>query len=285
MLLLRPNVPLYSTDALPANCSAYSSNPEVLRPSPPPPQHGEPLRTCECLTQTLCCHGCGSSVGYCIVSPCQRCTSSMSASNRSTNGHRFVFHSSEISASERHYIVGEPGVVPFHPPPPPSCPARVHTVYPTPFPVSAPPVRISGANSDHYTDYLPTPPDERRFDFSRDTSSRGSSPPGSPTFARSPDTSPTMPELLSERASSSSHTHYTLPLQPPTPTLVKLKPGEILYWHHLSKHGEIPGVEEDERARGREYTQDGCKPIAAKDFEWKFEGGIKLRGMPVYCGR
>ena len=78
-----------------------------------------PARTCECLTQTLCCHGCGTAVGYMIVSPCQRCTSSITVNNRATNGHRFVFYSSEITACERHYIKGERGVSPFHPPPPP----------------------------------------------------------------------------------------------------------------------------------------------------------------------
>lgn len=30
--------------------------------------------------------------------------------NRSTNGHRFVFHTAEIEASERHYVPGEPDV-------------------------------------------------------------------------------------------------------------------------------------------------------------------------------
>jgi hypothetical protein len=65
VLLLRPHVPLYSTDALPVNCSAYSA-----RPNSPPRQTSERQpRTCECLTQTLCCHGCGSSVGYMIVVP------------------------------------------------------------------------------------------------------------------------------------------------------------------------------------------------------------------------
>jgi len=28
-----------------------------------------------------------------------------------------------------------------------------------------------------------------------------------------------------------------------------LKKGDILYWHNLQKSGEIPGVEEDQRAR------------------------------------
>ncbi|KAI0644571.1 hypothetical protein C8Q79DRAFT_781034 [Trametes meyenii] len=171
VLLLRPNVPLYSTDALPINCSAFSPPSEVASHAPslsvssssgsssaaaPSPPHSArssisgpgpapapaanpgptpsdasqppataaaataerpPSRTCECLTQTLCCHGCGNAVGYMIVAPCQRCTSSITANNRATNGHRFVFYSSEITAGERHYVPGERGVSPFHPPP------------------------------------------------------------------------------------------------------------------------------------------------------------------------
>ncbi|OJT15971.1 hypothetical protein TRAPUB_8296 [Trametes pubescens] len=140
VLLLRPNVPLYSTDALPINCSAFSAPTDPPPPDPPArpsPQHSansslsssssaeppappaeRPLsRTCECLTQTLCCHGCGNAVGYMIVAPCTRCTSSITANNRATNGHRFVFYSSEIVACKRHYVAGEPGVTPFHPPP------------------------------------------------------------------------------------------------------------------------------------------------------------------------
>jgi len=67
-LRTRPNVALFSTDALPVNCSAYSSNPDALRSPIFPPSYTIP-RTCECLTQTLCCHSCGSAVGYMIVLP------------------------------------------------------------------------------------------------------------------------------------------------------------------------------------------------------------------------
>ncbi|KAI0633706.1 hypothetical protein C8Q77DRAFT_1042139, partial [Trametes polyzona] len=152
VLLLRPNVPLYSTDALPINCSAFSpsvdpaaNQPPPARPSPPssarsslsspsdppsptPAQERPPSRTCECLTQTLCCHGCGNAVGYMIVAPCQRCTSSITANNRATNGHRFVFYSSEITACKRHYVPGEPGVSAFHPQAPAPAPATVQNV-------------------------------------------------------------------------------------------------------------------------------------------------------------
>ena len=68
VLLLRPHVPLYSTDALPVNCSAYSARPLSTDSPRPQPNEHQP-RTCECLTQTLCCHGCGTAVGYMIVIP------------------------------------------------------------------------------------------------------------------------------------------------------------------------------------------------------------------------
>ncbi|KAF8309407.1 hypothetical protein DL93DRAFT_2062943, partial [Clavulina sp. PMI_390] len=62
VLLLRPDIHLYSTDALPSGCSAP--------PASSMPKPSEPVqRTCDCLTQTLCCHGCGNQCGYAIVTP------------------------------------------------------------------------------------------------------------------------------------------------------------------------------------------------------------------------
>ncbi|TFK53995.1 hypothetical protein OE88DRAFT_1607899, partial [Heliocybe sulcata] len=65
VLLLHPSVSLYSTDALPANCSPW----EASSSKSSAPSSSNTRRTCECLTQTLCCHGCGTGVGYVIVSP------------------------------------------------------------------------------------------------------------------------------------------------------------------------------------------------------------------------
>jgi hypothetical protein len=49
----------------------YTPNPSSFRN--PSSQNAFPLqdapRTCECLTQSICCHGCGNSVGYMIVKP------------------------------------------------------------------------------------------------------------------------------------------------------------------------------------------------------------------------
>ncbi|TFK90388.1 hypothetical protein K466DRAFT_484852 [Polyporus arcularius HHB13444] len=382
VLLLRPNVPLYSTDALPINCSAFTSEAEaptqaasssvsttsstrssISGPSGELPQPAgsterSPSRTCECLTQTLCCHGCGNPVGYMIVSPCQRCTSSITVNNRATNGHRFVFYSSEITACERHYVRGERGVHPFHPPPPAppmhalqtslagltigtssssSIPSLVPASPPSPgTPASMPPLSPGPALPGRRpsVDYLPTPPPEsdspfapnsrivpatsfpasatvRRSTVSVSTSmnlstapgrlgagpiddSRQLPPPappnwhspspytGTPNLATSVSrqTSPPMPPSPSRaRAASASAAsaaanlpaptlhgyilngtpvflqrplHLIQPVQPPPPPVLApepLKAGEIVYWHHLLRSGEIPAVSEDPRAR------------------------------------
>lgn len=237
VLLLRPNVSLYSTDALPANCSAYSTNPDALR-CPPCRPLGNP-RSCECLTQTLCCHTCGTSIGYMIVVPCSRCTS-VTANNRATNGHRFVFHSSEVSATVRHHVPNEPGVIAmdYHPQPP-SSPPPLTPSYPTPF--GAPAHQRTSSPSYQPHDSGP------ETDMMRHPRSLASSP------SRSPDLSP-----LSDSGSgpfSSVSTPSSLPGTPPHPSMPaesrarKLRAGDVLYWHQLSKTGEIPGMEEDPRAR------------------------------------
>lgn len=37
----------------------------------------------------------------------------------------------------------------------------------------------------------------------------------------------------------------------PPKTVRPLKPGALLYWHHLTRAGEIPGVRDDPRARAK----------------------------------
>src|ERR1700753_3902509 len=90
----------------------------------------------------------------------------MSANNRSTNGHRFVFHSFEVTASERHYVAGEPGVIPYHPPPPPLCPAvRLMSTptHPSSISINGPPIRLSFDDEYHpgqsrqFSEHLPSP--------------------------------------------------------------------------------------------------------------------------------
>lgn len=173
VLLLRPNVSLYSSDALPVNCSALTnSNFTAAKPPCRPNPSPVPARTCGCLTQTLHCHGCGNAVGYMIVIPCSRCTSSITATNRATNGHRFVFHASEISGTERHYIPDEPGVIPFDPPliavpASPMVSTSQPLVYPTPYMTSRESYFSRHFQTAHpsgpftpsvQSDFLPTPP-------------------------------------------------------------------------------------------------------------------------------
>ncbi|KAJ7446172.1 FAM72 protein-domain-containing protein [Mycena galericulata] len=295
VLLLRPNVALYSSDALPVNCSAYTSNPNALRPAAAcPSSSAHPLRTCECLTQTLCCHGCGGNVGYMIVVPCTRCTSSISTTNRATNGHRFVFHSSEITGTERHYIPGEPGVIVTQAPPS----AGVLPAY-TASALHNGLLRNPSVYHTHHSqslaaaprpEYLPTPP------LDIEDISPASSNPTSPSFPFPQDSShlsmdsPDLPHSPYPVLHSSDHFHAHYPRSfisnqphhratsgvssessdsspPPLihpgysfglpseqlepPALPPLRAGDVLYWHHLARHGEIPGVMEDARARRR----------------------------------
>lgn len=58
--------------------------------------------------------------------------------------------------------------------------------------------------------------------------------------------------------------------------LWKLKAGDVLYWHHLQKSGEIPGVEEDVRARaGNDSSSDDGERMAGKEMG---------RGLPMIIG-
>jgi len=217
VLLLRPHVPLYSTDALPVNCSALSSRPPSTRSSRQEPSEPQP-RTCECLTQTLYCHGCGTSIGYMIVVPCARCTNSSSAMDRVTNGHRFVFHSSELIASERHYMSGERGILPVY----------------TEASASSPPIPARSPRS-----FLPPSPD-----FVDMRSSSTTSPTMTSSYS-------TMPPLVTE-SPCPAPSSVVVDLQKPSPQ--PLRAGDILYWHHLAQSGEIPAATDDPSARGVRQT-------------------------------
>ncbi|ORY88956.1 FAM72 protein-domain-containing protein [Leucosporidium creatinivorum] len=102
VLLLKPNIVLFSTDAHPCNASTLA---------PEKQQELAAERTCNCLTSSIACHGCGCTVGYHIVSPCARCTASVQKHQRSANHHRFVFHHDQVTFSERRCFEGETGVV------------------------------------------------------------------------------------------------------------------------------------------------------------------------------
>ncbi|KAF9066161.1 FAM72 protein-domain-containing protein [Rhodocollybia butyracea] len=250
VLLLRPTVPLYSSDALPANCSVFTSNPEAIKPPTSCRPQTHPSRTCECLTQSLCCHGCGSTIGYHIVIPCVRCTSSISANNRATNGHRFVFHSSEVVGFERHYVSNEPGVIPydtvslFSPPQPyremysahpqneylPTPPLDVMDLSPLSS-VSPSPI-ASNSSSLSYHDVHRPPPGLR-------LSGHRSPSPDSPSGSELSSPPPLMPIHSSFSFGMPAHEQVEQPL----------REGDVIFWHHLVRHGEIPGVFDDPRAR------------------------------------
>lgn len=125
VLLLKPHIILFSTDSAPANSATFW---------PDGPAQEQVERTCDCLTSSINCHGCGKTVGYNIVSPCSKCNASVQKHQRSANHHRFVFHHNEVTARERTYYPGDPGVsnpiVRLQPSPTPS---RDSSRTPTPF--------------------------------------------------------------------------------------------------------------------------------------------------------
>lgn len=209
----------------------------------------------------------------------------MSAGNRSTNGHRFVFHSSEIAASERHYIAGEPGVIPYHPPPPPLCPAvrmMPSSTYPLSTSINGSPIRLPHGGEYYYNqsgqhpEHLATSPINMGERNSDEWSVRTSSPP-MPPF--SPVRSPVPERNLSPL-------HIPQPPLPRSPSpVIKLKGGDMLYWHHLSRHGEIPGVQEDPRARRKGSRWRPSQGTVHKDDGLDDDTSVGVTGMAVVCGR
>ncbi|KAJ3820147.1 hypothetical protein F5880DRAFT_1590357 [Lentinula raphanica] len=250
VLLLRPNVPLFSSDALPANCSAFTFNPDALKPpvSCRPPI--QPSRTCECLTQTLCCQGCGSTIGYMIVIPCIRCTSSISANNRATNGHRFVFHSNEVVGTERYHVPNEPGVIPFETVPL-FISSSLHMRHTIPSP-------------EFSSLYTPSPPlnGTESSSISSSHSFVINEHPGlsHPSPSSNPMSSEYDESLARLSGATLTQTQYSPPPllsndspfalgMPVEQSEIPLKGGDPLFWHHLIRHGEIPAVFDDPRSR------------------------------------
>jgi len=240
VLLLRPHIALYSTDALPVNCSAHA----MCSTSKTRSNESSSQRTCSCLTQTLLCHGCGSPVGYMIVIPCEMCTSSSSADSRTTNNHRFVFHCGVVRAFERLYLTEEPFCLDVLPQPEPKVEAE-HIIQ-QPHSLLSPSTRDPGFSSRVH---LPTPPPDDDLSLPvTQTQSAVSTPsldaqvPGtvdqqisSPIVVRIPGDAP------------ASRDYFTRFLSGPT----CLKAGDVVHWHHLAKNGEIPACCDDTRARGK----------------------------------
>ncbi|CUA66807.1 hypothetical protein RSOLAG22IIIB_00255 [Rhizoctonia solani] len=282
VLLLRPNIALFSTDAMPVNCSpqpitgqqpaqenfekhpqdvtdlirqasdtstteprvdevlyaryflppksvATDVHPEKTAPersadvtSGTHPGPTQPLpRTCECLTQTLSCHGCGAGIGYMIVTPCTRCTAQQSISGRpgqpqrTANGHRFVFHHAEIVARERLYIPGQPGVHRY----PWGIPPTASTQSPT----------------------LAQQPDSRSRIPSVDSEPK----------------SPSIPVFQPHRDGNFIPIVSQVPARAPTRRVQNsgLKAGDVVFWHHLSRTGELGGVSLDDEYYSQNFVE------------------------------
>ena len=164
-------------------------------------------------------------------------------------------------ASERHHIPDEPGVLPVEyppPPPPPSSPPPLAPAYPAIYQSPAVAVHRRPGSFVHSQAFQP---------LQASSPSPGSDYPPSPQ-SDSPDLAPSSvsssPDLLASALPSSprrsllqtpfpyNSVSQTLPETrgpTPEPSPRKLRAGDVLYWHHLGKHGEIPAVEEDSRAR------------------------------------
>ncbi|KAJ3569854.1 hypothetical protein NP233_g4773 [Leucocoprinus birnbaumii] len=227
-----------------------------------------------------------------LYQKCTRCTSSISATNRATNGHRFVFHSSEVVGMERHYIQDEPGVIPYEPTgvtaaasgststatgsvPELSSPREIHVSLPRPHTRSGspglesiPPPTLEPANplaglsstdlSSPAVNSYPRSSDSRSAGGRRTAASQATQSPPSYSSTNFMDSSP--PPLVSATFSNMMNAGPGVPPeQKDLPTSRALKPGDVLFWHHLTRCGEIPGVEDDKRARSKASARGTAK--------------------------
>ncbi|KAB5588582.1 hypothetical protein CTheo_7978 [Ceratobasidium theobromae] len=221
---------LYASYFLPPKCAPADMHPESATPersadiasaAHPMPTHSLP-RTCECLTQTLSCHGCGAGIGYMIVTPCARCTAQQSVSGRpgqpqrTANGHRFVFHHAEIVARERLYIPGQPGV---------------HR-----YPWGIPPT-----SSAQQSPALVQQADSRARVASVDSEPK----------------SPSIPVFQPHRDGNFVPILSQVPARTPTRRVQNtgLKAGDVVFWHHLGRTGELGGVSLDGDHCTRDYVE------------------------------
>lgn len=281
---------------MPINCSASAANDLPYTSSQGSSNDIERFhvstRTCECLTQTLYCHGCGGSVGYMIVSPCHRCTSSITVTNRTTNGHRFVFYSSEIVACERRYVPGEGGIR-----------SPVVSLMPIAALSGTHPHGITPSNSGIFASLSSNSPFSDQDD---DFGSITSSPPPlrypnnthSPSFSEDsfhysdsisesslPDLSPIPSQSQSPQIPT--RTHREVPTSQPELCFEPLRAGDNLYWHHLIRSGEMPVVLDNPRARvsHSSHHQLSVKAVEASVVKGTSVGQMQGQGHRISVSR
>lgn len=120
-------------------------------------------------------------------------------------------------------------------------------------------------NNSPSLERIPTPPLEQAnplffssdsappyFSYSRPFDSRSSNRRMFPTTTTSysPSLSPSSQDSSPPLLVNATYPN-TLSDQKDLPISRALKPGDVLFWHHLKRCGEIPGAEDDKRARNR----------------------------------
>ncbi|CAH7688280.1 FAM72 protein-domain-containing protein [Phakopsora pachyrhizi] len=242
VLLLRPSITLFSTDGMPYNCGpVYQDGHEDNYGSSEPVE-----RTCDCLTQSMGCYGCGNTIGYHIICPCSRCVDSVSKHRRAANGHRWVFHYGEVTYEERCYVDNEPGVYNAH--------SIVSSNYTGSSSQRNPPNGSSSSSPNSSASYSSSSSSSTHSSLSSFPSDYSSweirerdltKPDQAPYDSDSPHISQALQDIQSNLANPNL---LRLPLNRyqsnrPSPSFQiqrSLKPGDPVYWHHLISAGERP---------------------------------------------
>lgn len=180
------------------------------------------------------------------------CTASSSVDNRTTNNHRFVFHCGVVRAHERLYLSEEPYSLDVLPPN-----LQPMLVY------SRSGQTASVAHGDQ-RDYEMINPSLVRTEIS----DRGylPTPPPDDTTAQSPLSAMSTPSLdaqvpavtstsissplvvrISSRPSNNERDYFS---RSTVKSPQHLTSGDVVYWHHLSRNGEIPACCDNGKARG-----------------------------------
>lgn len=148
---------------------------------------------------------------------CVCCTESVATNQRATNGHRFVFYSSKVLAVERRYIKDEPGIILFEP-----RTLRSH---------------ISPETSTRTTLYSPPVSSVEQCLARPLTHDR------KPCNSTADSLPQDLPSLLEKKLTL--HTNK----DPEISSTFQLQPGDVIWWHHLQRSGQIPCIGDDERGR------------------------------------